>query len=104
MPKNKSISDIDYKQQTIRNINKLMNDEPLNIAQCFSYFNDPYMMQFFETYQEYGCEPSSFLHCILTTIGALSDSIRLSGVVSHTDMPINIMTHIIGEPGREYLS
>jgi hypothetical protein len=48
-----------------------MNDEPLNIAQCFDYLKQPYMVQFFEIY---ACEPSSFLHCVLTTIGASSGS------------------------------
>ncbi len=37
MPYSTSICDIDYKKQTIRNINKFMNDEPFNIAQCFDY-------------------------------------------------------------------
>jgi hypothetical protein len=72
MPYSRSICDIDYKKQTIRNINKFMNDEPLDIAQCFDYLKEPYMVQFFEIYQEYACEPSPFLHCVFTTIGASS--------------------------------
>ena len=104
MPFNTSNIDTDFKKQTIRNISTLMNDEPLNIAQCFDYFNEPYMKQFFEIYREYACEPSTFLHCILTTIGALSDDIKLSNVLSHNDTSINLMTHIIGEPGERYLS
>ncbi|CAF1325908.1 unnamed protein product [Adineta steineri] len=59
------------------------------------------MTQCFETYKEYACEPSAFLHCVLTTIGSLSDGVLLSDVISHSDMSINLMTHIVSEPGSQ---
>ncbi|CAF4116149.1 unnamed protein product [Adineta steineri] len=59
------------------------------------------MTQFFETYKEYACEPSAFLHCVLTTIGSLSDGVLLADVMPHSDMSINLMTHILGEPGSQ---
>ncbi|CAF1312942.1 unnamed protein product [Adineta steineri] len=59
------------------------------------------MTQCFETYKEYACEPSAFLHCVLTTIGSLSDGVLLSNVISHNDMSINLMAHIVGEPGSQ---
>jgi hypothetical protein len=96
-----TICDIDYKKKTSQNINKLTNEEPLNIAQCFEYFKEPYMIQFFEVYKEHACEPSLFLHCVLTTIGALSDGIRLSNMIAHNDMSINLMAHIVGESGEK---
>lgn len=101
MPSITIASEVDYKKRTSRNINRLTNEEPLNLAQCFQYFNEPYMEQFFEIYKEYSCEPSAFLHSVLTTIGALSKDIRLSSIISHDDIPINLMTHVIGEPGEK---
>ncbi len=103
MPYSTTVSDVDYKKQTIRNINQLMNDEPLNIAECLQYFKESYMLKFFEVYQEFVCESSAFLHSVLTTIGALSDDTSLSSVISHNDMSINLMTHIVAEPGEKCL-
>jgi len=95
--------EMDYKKKTSRNINKLTIGESLNVAECLEYFQEPYMVQFFEIYKEYACEPSAFLHCVLTTIGVLSDGILLSNVISHNDMSVNLMTHIVGEPGEKYI-
>ena len=102
MPYGTNIYDIDFKKQTSLNIYNLMNDKSFNVVECLQHFQEPYMLQFFEVYQEFGCEPSAFLHCILTTIGALSEGIMLSNVISHSDTSINLMTHIIAEPGEKY--
>ncbi|CAF1377737.1 unnamed protein product [Adineta ricciae] len=101
MPSVAIASEVDYKKRISQNINRLANEDPLNVAQCFQHFNEPYMAYFFEIYKEYSCEPSTFLHCVLTTIGALSKGIRLSSIISHDDMSINLMTHVIGEPGSQ---
>ena len=103
MPQAGGINDIDYRKQTHRNILSLMNNEPFNVVKCLEYFNQPYLSKFFEIYQEFGCEGSGFLHCVLTTISALADGISLTNVASHTDSALNLMTHIIGEPGNELI-
>ena len=109
MPQTSGISDVDYRKQTHRNILFLINHEPLNLAKCLEHFNQPYLSKFFEIYQEFGCEASGFLHSVLTTISALADGVSLSNVVAHSDSALNLMTHIVGEPGidpiqSEYIS
>ena len=102
MPYGASVIDLDFKKQTSQNLYDLMNGQHFDISKFFQCFNDPYMLHFFNVYQEFGCEAFTFLQCVLTTIGDLSDGITLSNVISHSVTSLNSMTHIIAEPDETH--
>jgi hypothetical protein len=89
----------DYKAQLTANIIKLASKKPLDIVDVLSHLESPLFMGLIMQYSTLSCEPTSFLQSIITSVGAISGEIVVQNPVKVESLPLNLFTHLIGEPG-----
>jgi hypothetical protein len=90
----------DYKSQLTRNIVKLANRPSLDINDLLKSLESPLFMGLIMQYLTLSCEPTSYLQAIITTVGAISGNIFVENPIQIELLPLNLFTHLIGEPGR----
>ena len=89
----------DFKSQLTANIIKIASKAPLDLEHVLSSLNCPLLMGLFTQYATLACEPTSFLQAVVTTVGAISSGIRVKNPINVESIPLNLFTHLIGEPG-----
>ncbi|CAF3738002.1 unnamed protein product [Rotaria sp. Silwood1] len=99
MPSTTGVSIDDCKAQLAANIVKLSNADPLNIIQALSTLDCPGLVGMIEQYGTLSCERTSFLQALVTTISAISGPITVQNSTGNYSLPLNLFTHLIGEPG-----
>ncbi|CAF4932234.1 unnamed protein product, partial [Rotaria sp. Silwood1] len=98
MPSTTGVSIDDCKAQLAANIVKLSNADPLNIIQALSTLDCPGLVGMIEQYGTLSCERTSFLQALVTTISAISGPITVQNSTGNYSLPLNLFTHLIGEP------
>lgn len=89
----------DCKAQLAANIVKLSTQHLLNVADVLSSLHCPGLLGMIEQYENLSCEKTSFLQALITTISAISGAIMVQNPTGIHPLPLNLFTHLIGEPG-----
>lgn len=78
-----------------------MKKSPFDVLKELSILNEPLIPEFFQQYNRLGIEQSSLLLAVLAGSSAVCGKIGVRNPVSMSTMPINLMVHILGEPGMK---
>ncbi|CAF1683549.1 unnamed protein product [Rotaria magnacalcarata] len=101
MPSTTGVSIDDCRAQLASNIVKLSTKDPLDVVETLSTLECPGLIGMIEQYGTLSCEKTSFLQALITTISAISGSITVKNPTSTYSLPLNLFTHLIGEPGTQ---
>jgi hypothetical protein len=99
MPSTTGVSIADCKAQLAANIVKLSTQDLLNVTDVLSSLPCPGLLGMIEQYGNLSCEKTSFLQALITTISAISGSMMVQNPTGVNLLPLNLFTHLIGEPG-----
>ncbi|CAF3416159.1 unnamed protein product [Rotaria socialis] len=99
MPSTTGVCIDDCKAQLASNIVKLSTKDSLDVVETLSTLECPGLIGMIEQYGNLSCEKTSFLQALITTISAISGSIMVENPSSTYSLPLNLFTHLIGEPG-----
>jgi hypothetical protein len=94
-----NISLDDCKAQLASNITKLSTYNIMNVADVLSTIDCPGLVGMINQYGNLSCEKSSFLQALITSTSAISGHIMVQNPTNIRTLPLNLFTHLIGEPG-----
>ena len=100
MPSISHATDNDYKINMNMNITRIMQEPPLDINECLSFYKNPWIIDILNSYTDFSCERSTMLHAILTSISAIGRKSTFINPTNNNESSFNIYTYILGEAGN----